>query len=449
MIPDLKTVTSVRANTGTATVLSVNGNELTISLTGGNTTRNVQTGGRYTPGDSKSAYTSLSSPTDSFPSTTYYSEGNYSGTLSKSGSSLNYGSFYAQGYSGTIYSPSSDTRTYDYYYQYTVTVVYEANAIPAVTLTSPSDNLTLYENDTFNINGNVIDADNSNTVTVRYQINAFTTRAIKAFLSDGSTLESFSKSLTFKGGNLYDGDTLVASNLSDGVAHTLKVWATDDQGGTSTIREIPFYVVPNRAPLLTVNGPVISGSINSDKFTVNGTFEDSDGNNTIVSYRLNGASSVQVAEGVSGSFEFELSFGQLVIGANEIVVEAVDSYGAKVSKTVKLNKVAVETPLLKSTARYKVNPPNGSAKAVLLWIQRDANLSIDAAISMGMQGEAESYTPLTALNSAPVEQGSPIVEDEFYHEADGPKDNIILQIDMERASLEVDDKIYLISGVLD
>ena len=158
---------------------------------------------------------------------------------------------------------------------------------------------------------------------------------------------------------------------------------------------------------------------------------------------------MQVAEGVNGPFEFELSFRQLVIGANEIVIEVVDSYGAKVSKTVKLNKAAVDTPLLKSTARYKINPPTGSARGVLLWIQRDENLDIDVAISMTMQGEVESFVPLTVSNSAPLDQDSPIIEDEFYHEADGTKDNIILQIDMERASLDVSDKIYLISGVLD
>lgn len=331
----------------------------------------------------------------------------------------------------------------------TTVTVNVVNSEPIITVASPSNKITLYENDTFNIDGTASDTDNGNTVTVRYQINATTARAIKAFLSDGLTLEVFSKALTFKGGSLYDGTTLIAENLADGVAHTLKVWATDDQGGSSVIREIPFYVVPNRAPLLSVNPPVISGLINSDKFKINGTFEDSDGNITIVSYRLNGASSVQIAEGVSGLFEFEVTFGQLNVGTNEIIIEAVDSYGAKVSKTVKLNKSTVESPLLRSTVRYKINPPTGSARGVLLWIQRDENLDIDIALCMTMQDEAESFVPLTVSISAPLDQGSSIVEDEFYHEADSAKDNIILQIDMERASLEVSDKIYLISGVLD
>ena len=344
-----------------------------------------------------------------------------------------------------FHSPAANNEDY----RPMLTIEYIPNNTPTVDVTSPITNTTLFENDTLNITGTALDADSGDTVTVRYQINALTTRAIKAFLSDGTTLEAFSKTLTFKGGNLYDGTTLIAENLSDGVAHILKVWATDDQGGTSTIREIPFFVVPNRAPLLTVNSPVIDGLINSDKFTVNGAFEDSDGNTTIVSYRINGATSVQIAEGVSGPFTFEVAFGKLVIGENQIVIEAVDSYGAKVSKTIKLNKAAVETPLLKSTARYKINPPIGNAQAVLLWIQRDENLDIDVSISMTMVGEAESFVILPASNTAPIDQALSIVEDEFYHEAAAPKDNIIVQIDMTRSSIEVSDKIHLISGVLE
>lgn len=41
------------------------------------------------------------------------------------------------------------------------------------------------------------------------------------------------------------------------------------------------------------------------------------------------------------------------------------------------------------------------------------------------------------------------MEDEFFHETDAAKDNIIVQIDMTRESTEVNDQIYLISGVLD
>lgn len=321
------------------------------------------------------------------------------------------------------------------------------NATPTVMLNT-SNNQTLYENDTFTIDGTVLETNVGDTVTLRYQIGAGTVRAIKAFLSTGA-LEAFGKQLTFKSGNLYDGETLIASNLTDGVAHKLKVWATDDQGGQSVIVERDFYVVPNRAPSLTVEPPVISGNIDNDKFTVNGSYNDADGNTTTVKYRVNGSNSVQVASGTGGAFDFEVSFAQLVKGPNSIVIEAIDSYGAKTSKTIKLNKNVVETAQLKSTARYKILPPNKSAQAVLLWIERDKNLAIEVAVSMTMAGEAESFAPVSVLESVPIAAGSNTYEDTYFYEADAPKDNILVQIDMTRQSVDADDNITLISGVLE
>lgn len=333
----------------------------------------------------------------------------------------------------------------DYIYSPLYTI--QHNVAPVVTLDT-ENNKILFENDSFNILGAVQDTDKDNTVTVRYQISGGAERAIKAYLSNGSQ-ELYSKTLTFKGGKLYDGETLIAGDLVDGTLYTLRVWATDDKGGTSAIAERAFYVVPNRAPSLTVNSPIIQGTIENDKFTVDGEFADPDNNTAIVTYRINGGNSVQVAEGTSGTFDFEVSFGQLKIGENVIAVEAVDSYGAKVTKSIKLNKSVVETALLKSTARYKIDPPKGSAKAVLLWIQRAEALAIDVSISMQMKGEAESYEVLTPNNTAPITSASQVVEDEFYYEAASAKDSIILQIDMTRESVEVNDAILLISGVLE
>ncbi|MFK5708591.1 hypothetical protein [Lysinibacillus boronitolerans] len=339
-------------------------------------------------------------------------------------------------------------KIYNTYFEYKVCRMLR-NASPTVTVTSPVVNATLYENDTIIIEGTASDADVGNSVTVRYQINANTARAIKAFLSDGTTIEAFSKSLRFSGGSLYDGETLIASGLTDGVAHKLKVWATDDQGGQSTIVERDFYVVPNRAPSLTVEPPVISGNIDNDKFTVNGSYNDADGNTTTIKYRVNGGNSVQVASGTSGVFDFELSIGQLIAGPNTIVVEAVDSYGSKTSKTIKLNKNVVSTEQLRSTVRYKIIPPNKSAQAVLLWIERDKNLAIEVAISMTMAGEAEAFVPVTTSESVPIANGSTTYEDTFFYESDSAKDNIIVQIDMTRQSVDADDNITLISGVLE
>ncbi|GED30943.1 hypothetical protein BCE02nite_20840 [Brevibacillus centrosporus] len=53
------------------------------------------------------------------------------------------GSTWYHSYLGTVTKPSTDTRTYAYYYQYTVIVNYEDNRLPSIALTSPADNLSL------------------------------------------------------------------------------------------------------------------------------------------------------------------------------------------------------------------------------------------------------------------------------------------------------------------
>lgn len=341
--------------------------------------------------------------------------------------------------------PINGLHTDGFYYVREVQV----NSIPIASLQSPINAATLYENDTLNITGTVSDADNGNTVTVRYQINANTVRAIKAFVSNGTTAESFSKQLRFSGGNLYDGDTLIASNLTDGVPHSLKIWATDDQGGSSTIVERTFYVVPNRAPALSVNTPVISGNIDNDEIEVTGSFNDLDKNTTKVSYRINGGSSVQVAEGTGGDFNFKVKFGQLKVGLNSIVVEAIDSYGAKTSRTVKLNKNEVKTEQLKSTARFKIHPPLNTAKGIVLWVRRDENLALSASISMTQAAEAESFVQMEKPRTAPLANTPGVVEDQFEYESESAADKIILQLDMQRSSLTANEKIYLLVGVID
>lgn len=322
----------------------------------------------------------------------------------------------------------------------------EHNTAPTVNLTTPTDNKTLYENDVLPIDGSAIDANPDQSVTVYYQINNDARKVLATDLSQKAI--NFNRPLLFKDGKLFDGETAVSSTLTDGVAHTLKVWAQDSEGAESLIETRSFYVVPNRAPSLTIDVVVPSGNINSDKFKVTGSAYDLDANaNVKVTYRINANNSVEVYNGPGGEFEFEISLGQLVVGQNTIVVEVIDNYGAKYSKTIKLNKNEVKTPLLKSTARYKIEPPSGSAKGVLLWVQRNENLQIDVKISMTLKGEAESYVPMSLENTAPVETG--IVEDEYFFETIEPKDNIILQIDMERSSIGVDDAITLISGVLE
>lgn len=322
---------------------------------------------------------------------------------------------------------------------------YTINSAPVINVTSPTANQTLHENDVFNITGTTSDADAGNSVTVRYQLNAEPARAIKAFISTGAT-ESFSKSLTFKAGKLFDGETAVTGVLADGVAHKLTVYATDDQGGTSPIVERTFYAVPNRAPALTVDAVIPSGIINTDAFDISGSYSDPDGNTTTVRYKINGSNPVEIAQGTSGAWSFTLPLGKLVVGENIIVIEAEDTYGAKTSKTVKLRKNEVKTSIKTGVARYKIEPPTGTAQEVMLWIQHDANLTLDTSISMTQAAEAETYVPMSLTNTASLSNGQ--VESEFYYNASEAKENIIVQITQTKTAADANEKITLISGVL-
>lgn len=320
------------------------------------------------------------------------------------------------------------------------------NNNPTIALISPVNNQMLYENDTINISGDAYDADKDQSVTAYYQINNEARKVLATNLSQTQIL--LSKQLTFKGSKLYDGDTALTGTLAEGVAHTLKVWAEDSEKALSAIVERTFYVVPNRAPLLSVDAVVPSGVVDADKFKISGTATDQDANSTLkVTRRINAGNAVEIYSGSDRAWEFDLALSQLVVGQNTIVIEVIDNYGAKTSKTVTLNKKELKTPILQSVARYKIEPPKGSAKGVLLFIQRDEALDIKVELSMTASDEQEQYETLTPVNTAPVQQG--LVEDTFEYEGLEAKQNIILKITPSRTDLALNHKIHLISGAVD
>ncbi|MGE7841374.1 hypothetical protein ACQKNX_11320 [Lysinibacillus sp. NPDC093712] len=331
-------------------------------------------------------------------------------------------------------------------YVYSEPFEIEHNVAPTITLTGPGDKATLYENDILNIAGTAFDTDADQSVTVYYQINNEPRKVLATNLSQ--TQISLSKQITFKGGKIYDGETALTGVLADGVAHMLKVWAEDSEKASSAIVERTFYVVPNRAPLLSVDAVVPSGVVDADKFKISGTASDQDANSTLkVTSRINAGNAVEIYSGSGGAWEFDLALSQLVVGQNTIVIEVIDNYGAKTSKTVTLNKKELKTPILQSVARYKIEPPKGSAKGVLLFIQRDEALDIKVELSMTVSDEQEQYETLTPVNTAPVHQG--LVEDTFEYEGLEAKQNIILKITSSRTDLSFNHKIHLISGAVD
>lgn len=325
-----------------------------------------------------------------------------------------------------------------------IVIITVLNSQPDVVLTQPNSNKTLYENDLFTITGNVTDADTDNFVNVRFSIDNGVAKALVAGISDGVSAIPFNKVLTFKGGKLYDGGTAVTDSLAENVAHTLKVWATDDKGGTSTEKTVTFYVVPNRAPALTIAQPIIAGSINADKFTISGECADPDGNEIVVAYRINGSVAKEIYRGIGATWNFEVAFAELNVGTNAIVVDVTDSYGFKASKTLKLSKTEIKKPVNKSTARYEIVPPKGTASGVILYIQRTQSLKVSVEVSMTLKGEQEQYTAMDLTNTAPVSAG--VLEDEFTFNAEEAKEKIVVKMKMEK--MNDYDAITLVSGVL-
>ncbi|MFJ3386347.1 hypothetical protein [Lysinibacillus sp. NPDC086135] len=333
-------------------------------------------------------------------------------------------------------------------YVYSEPFVIEDNVAPTVSLTSPTENVTLYENDILNIAGTAYDADSDQSVTIYYQINSEQRKVLATNISQ--TQIALSKQLKFKGSKLYDGDTVLTGILTDGVAQKLKVWATDSEGASSIIIEKSFYVVPNRAPLLSIDTVVPSGVVDNDSFKISGNATDHDENSTLkVTQRINSGNSVEIYSGTGGVWEFEVALAQLNVGENVIVVEVIDNYGAKTSKTIKLNKNEVKTPILQSVARYKIEPPKGTAKGVLLFIERDRELDLKVELSMTLAGEQEQYETLTPEGTAPMSYDDNIVEDTFYYETTEPKDKIVLKLSTTRPDATVNHKIHLISGAVE
>ncbi|KAB8139251.1 exo-alpha-sialidase [Gracilibacillus oryzae] len=336
---------------------------------------------------------------------------------------------------------------YQTYISVEYTGTYTTNNNPTLTLNT-TDNRTLYESDTFTIGGSAQDVDSGNVATVKYQINSGEVRAITVKISDGATFP-FNRVLTFKQGKLYNGDTAVTGDLAEGSQHVLKVWVEDDQGGKSEEEVRSFYVVPNRPATLTIDDfSTRTDLIDSDAVTISGSVSDPDNNNVIVKYKIENGSFTEVYNGSSGSFSFQVTLDRLNEGENTITVQAVDSYGAITSKTLSVTKIENNQPLLTSVARYKLTPPNGTASGAVLWIQRETgDLVVDAQIHMGMNGDPESYQPMTLESTAFVTDG--IEEDEFTFDNGGVEaENIILKLTLTRTSVTSDKGIKRISGVL-
>ncbi|QQP10409.1 hypothetical protein FJQ98_14045 [Lysinibacillus agricola] len=307
------------------------------------------------------------------------------------------------------------------------------NAVPTVTL-AEVDGRTLYEGDTINLSGQAVYKDAGDVVSVKYSINNRTERTLAASVSDGFTPISYSKTLKFTNGKIFDGSIAVTDTLAEGVDHVLRLRAEDDKNGESTVQVRSFRIVANRPPVLQVDSfKKQTGVIESELMTVSGNVSDPDGNDVTLRYKLNGGSFVQVYRGASGPFDFTLSVSSLVDGNNTLTLQVEDTYNFTMQKTVAIQREFNGSQLTEAVARFALQPATAEAQGLVTWIEHDTAASLAVAVSMTDPAEQEKFEAMDKTNT--VELIDNITEDEFDHIAPAPKGKIVLKLSISDGNI--------------
>ncbi|WP_219817201.1 Ig-like domain-containing protein [Brevibacillus laterosporus] len=327
--------------------------------------------------------------------------GYYSGTVSEPSTNV-YN--YTQNYRGTVTKPGSDTRTYSYYYRYSVTIEYSDNSNPTLSLTSPTDNRMLTENATLSIQGNASDVDKDNVVTVKYQVNKGTTRALQSGVSNGSTPISFSKTLTFKSKRLYDGATdIVGSDLAENTDHTLTIWAEDDQGGKSTEFIRKFRIVHNRPPVISGQNEDLGAlsSVPTKKYTVT----EPEGDAFTITEKINGKVIRTFAGTASkeniATIPLDMWIRLSLTEVHTLSIEATDSKGMKSTRTFTFRRSADRIIF----ALKKPFDTTIAAKRILITIDATVPAGADYKVEVCNNAFDESPTWEDATNHVKFNRG--------------------------------------------
>ncbi|AKF94784.1 hypothetical protein EX87_02250 [Brevibacillus laterosporus] len=323
------------------------------------------------------------------------------------------------------------------------------NEPPKFTLSTPPDNQILKENDKVNIQGTALDLNYGDILVFKCQINNGTTRALQSGISNGSTPISFAKTLTYRGGRLFDGSLDVSGLLAEGSKHTLSLWVEDNQGDKSNVVTRTFTVKHNKAPIITVGTfpAVQSGLIPPDSITLSGTASDPDGNTLTVKAKLNSSTDQTLFNGVtSGNWSYTCKVSDLKTGANTITITATDQFGLSTVKTFNVTNSVTETPMKKSVARYKILAPKGSAREILAWLKREkGNLVVDAETSFVDKGLPEQYTAMTKES---VDLTTSITEDELISTVATAKSDVMFKLTLSRTNTSAKEAAVMLVGVI-
>lgn len=337
--------------------------------------------------------------------------------------------YYMQSWCQDVYESVSTSRTvrgsispkyYDYFQSSGIhylwgwrPVLELLNTTPTLNLTT-LNHLTLHEKEQLPITGDVTDIDSGNVITVKYQINSTTVRNVKAYVSTG-VKETFDKPLMFRGSNLYDGSILVASHLTEGINHTLKVWAEDDQGGKSEIATRTFKVITNRPPVLAITStPTAHKLLDEDTITIEGTGVDPDGNTMTLTAQIHDATETIPIDN-NGQWSFSFALNLLKDGDNLITFTLADQYQVTDTASVKVTRNAQRTYTQNVAMRLAVSSPE-DIDTLIMWIKRGAaDNKLRAMISIDKPDEEQQFTVMEKRETISNIAGSAVHEDEFFY----------------------------------
>lgn len=243
-----------------------------------------------------------------------------------------------------------------------VITILVSNQPPTLTLTSPSNNQTLVEGNTYVIAGTATEADAGNVVTVKYKIDNGTTYNITAAVSDGSTPLNFSKTLTYLNNRLYDGETAITPILDDKITHTLTVWAEDDKTGKSPDTVRNFTVLYNQPPQISGTDEDL-GSISAPP-SINYTVTDAEGYSFTVTEAVDGTT-IRTFPGVDGQQETLTIPNDIWITLqpdveHKLTITATDQYNASSIRTYTFKRtidgieLVTKTPLPADVKPYRM-----------------------------------------------------------------------------------------------
>lgn len=260
-------------------------------------------------------------------------------------------------------------NTSNVYSDYVYSSVYEVQHSVAPTLTIDTlTNYSLYKGDTIPINGSVLDPDVGDAVSVKYQIDNNSSRTIATGISTGEAIP-FTKSLTFRDGKLFDGATEIFTGMVENATYSLRIWAEDEHGSKSLEHTTTLSVILNYPP--TIN--MISTAYPNLQWEV--VDPDPEGFIARTSLFVNGVG-LYTQENPPKDISYELTPGKLVFGDNEIIITAVDDFGAEVMRKFKAVMTRVRIPETQLTIR--LDSPTTSD--VLLTMKRD-DVSEDLSIT--------------------------------------------------------------------